>query len=535
MKQTKKVLKWFLYACCVLAGLGIGSIISPQIKVVASGITQQAYNLIQNSGSPLIRRTTINCTGSLTCSDSGGVTVFNASGGSGGTAGSPLAVQTSSVTVTSNSETSLIGSVVGSLTVPANWFTSAGTVMEVCASGIMTTAAAAQGTVNFKLKFGTTVVAQTGAFTPTANLSNNAYDFCVRLTARTVGASGTVMATNIFPLVSPGLATPDITNFTNPTPGTAVTVDTTATQALDLTVTFSANATNSITQTNFYMVGPGSAVSSVGGQSGAIPGTGTGNAVFSASPTLTGSPLAPTQSPGDNSTKIATTAYVDNAASWCTPGVNVCLYDEFDTTISSIISGAFVPSQNQWFWSTFQANHLLGQEIPAGTYSTILLSVDSTQSGSASHLDLAPFVGVTNYAATTFDTYIRFKFGTATNANYFMGFIATNANTFGESAPGFIGVAYKAATDSNFMCVTRTAGGTPTRTSTGVAVDTSLHTARIRSTVAGTVKCSIDGGAETSVSTTVPTAFLIPSFENENTAMTQVDLTLDWWRHRFDR
>lgn len=39
--------------------------------------------------------------------------------------------------------------------------------------------------------------------------------------------------------------------------------------------------------------------------------SGTGNLVFSASPTLTGSPIAPTQSQGDNSTKISTTAYVD--------------------------------------------------------------------------------------------------------------------------------------------------------------------------------------------------------------------------------
>jgi hypothetical protein len=41
--------------------------------------------------------------------------------------------------------------------------------------------------------------------------------------------------------------------------------------------------------------------------------TGTGNLVFSASPTFTGSPIAPTQSASDNSTKIATTAYVDSA------------------------------------------------------------------------------------------------------------------------------------------------------------------------------------------------------------------------------
>lgn len=41
--------------------------------------------------------------------------------------------------------------------------------------------------------------------------------------------------------------------------------------------------------------------------------TGTGSIVLAGSPTLTGSPLAPTQSANDNSTKIATTAYVDSA------------------------------------------------------------------------------------------------------------------------------------------------------------------------------------------------------------------------------
>lgn len=41
--------------------------------------------------------------------------------------------------------------------------------------------------------------------------------------------------------------------------------------------------------------------------------TGTGFSVFSASPALTGTPTAPTATPGDNSTKIATTAYADAA------------------------------------------------------------------------------------------------------------------------------------------------------------------------------------------------------------------------------
>jgi hypothetical protein len=38
--------------------------------------------------------------------------------------------------------------------------------------------------------------------------------------------------------------------------------------------------------------------------------TGTGFAVFSTSPAFTGTPTVPTQSPGDNSTKIASTAYI---------------------------------------------------------------------------------------------------------------------------------------------------------------------------------------------------------------------------------
>ncbi len=51
---------------------------------------------------------------------------------------------------------------------------------------------------------------------------------------------------------------------------------------------------------------------SYGGVAFANTGTGSGSLVGSISPALTGSPTAPTQSAGDNSTKIATTAYVNN-------------------------------------------------------------------------------------------------------------------------------------------------------------------------------------------------------------------------------
>lgn len=50
------------------------------------------------------------------------------------------------------------------------------------------------------------------------------------------------------------------------------------------------------------------------GGTGVTTSTGTGNVVLSASPTLTGTPIAPTAAPGTNTTQIATTAFVTNVA-----------------------------------------------------------------------------------------------------------------------------------------------------------------------------------------------------------------------------
>jgi hypothetical protein len=51
------------------------------------------------------------------------------------------------------------------------------------------------------------------------------------------------------------------------------------------------------------------------GGTGTTTSTGTGSAVLSASPTFTGTPAAPTASPGTNTTQIATTAFVTAAVS----------------------------------------------------------------------------------------------------------------------------------------------------------------------------------------------------------------------------
>ena len=189
--------------------------------------------------------------------------------GAGGTAGAPLFVQTATATaVTAAAETTILSTGAGSLTIPAAWFTAAGTVMDVRFSGKYSTGAV-PGTLQLKLKFGATVVAQTAAFTPIINVTDGMYSGFVRLVARTVGATGTIFVADGL-LTTGSTITPGETIFSNPTLGTAVTIDTTGTNVVDLTATWGTGATNSITGYTFELVGPGSAVSSVFGMTGAI-------------------------------------------------------------------------------------------------------------------------------------------------------------------------------------------------------------------------------------------------------------------------
>ena len=58
------------------------------------------------------------------------------------------------------------------------------------------------------------------------------------------------------------------------------------------------------------------------GGTGVTTSTGTGSTVLSASPTLTGTPLAPTASTGTNTTQIATTAFVQNQIGAIAAGVS---------------------------------------------------------------------------------------------------------------------------------------------------------------------------------------------------------------------
>lgn len=138
------------------------------------------------------------------------------------------------------------------------------------------------------------------------------------------GITGATTNGTILTLVAPVLGTPASGVATNLT-GTASALNiggnaATVTTNANLTgpITSSGNATAIASQTGTgtkFVVDASPTITghiTVEGVT-ATGATGTGKFVFDGSPAFTGSPTAPTQTALDNSTKLATTAYTDNA------------------------------------------------------------------------------------------------------------------------------------------------------------------------------------------------------------------------------
>jgi hypothetical protein len=95
----------------------------------------------------------------------------------------------------------------------------------------------------------------------------------------------------------------------------------------------------------------GTVIPVANGGTGVTTSTGTGSVVLSASPTLTGAPLAPTAAPGTNTTQIASTAFVGAAVTAATGALgtmstqNANLVAISGGTISGVgISGSTITS-----------------------------------------------------------------------------------------------------------------------------------------------------------------------------------------------
>lgn len=128
--------------------------------------------------------------------------------------------------------------------------------------------------------------------------------------------TGNVVLSNSPTLVTPALGTPSSGNLANCTFPT-LNQNTTGTAA-----------------------GLSSTLAVASGGTGVTTSTGTGSVVLSASPTLTGTPLAPTAANGTSTTQIATTAYVQNSISAISAGVTSFSAGTTGLTPSTGTSGA---------------------------------------------------------------------------------------------------------------------------------------------------------------------------------------------------
>lgn len=228
------------------------------VQLFGSGIAPAAYQLVMQAGAGLARRTTVNFIGAgVTCVDNPGSARTDCSiPGS-----SYLFSSTASATNAAAAEATVIGAGSGSLTLPADYFGTAGSPLIVSASGYYSTPAV-PGTLRIRLRIGAATVVDTGAVAPTALMADQVWTLEVRVVSRTVGAGGTVMAQAQF---RPGIGSSLAGDL--PMLNTAVVaLNTTLANAVDLTAEWSAAGGETITGTNFLMYGvTGASVSTPAG------------------------------------------------------------------------------------------------------------------------------------------------------------------------------------------------------------------------------------------------------------------------------
>jgi hypothetical protein len=170
--------------------------------------------------------------------------------------------------------------------------------------------------------------------------------------------------------------------------------------------------------------------------------TGTGSVVLAASPALTGTPTVPTQTAGDNSTRIASTAYVASPGAISPTSVSA---SQNVTAPGIAVSGLVNPSgQPTGTAST------TGGTMAAGTYYAYVVAVDA---GGNLTLNSAQSSGVTTTGATSSITwswtavtgavsYQLFVGGSYAEANYF----TSSTNSFTETLPPTSGTSGTAPT-----------------------------------------------------------------------------------------
>lgn len=151
--------------------------------------------------------------------------------------------QTSSKTVTnSTTETSIIGTGIGTMTLPANFWT-VGRIVRINFAGIFSTAAI-PGNLTIKIKLGSVVIASGIISNIISNAANASFNGIGKITCRSTGSSGTVVINGILMYSAGNLLPYNSLDLNNA--GATSTIDTTASQLFDITDTFATASTSNI-------------------------------------------------------------------------------------------------------------------------------------------------------------------------------------------------------------------------------------------------------------------------------------------------
>lgn len=254
-------------------GPGFGS--ANQVRAMNVIGTQEEYKTITAGAGISVTAST----GSITVTNTGSSSSVTVSSG-------PVFASTNTVTVTnSTTETSLQSFGYGSSTIAAGGFYVGQTFM-LEASGYVSDAAVAQGTLQIRIRLAGSTIAATPIFTPTANQANSIWNLHTLITIRSIGASGTLISNGMFVINDSLGITEDVYPMINTT---TMPIDTTQARGFDLTAQWgTASGSNVLLCTNFTLDsfnGNGSS-----GSGGSTPGGSIYNLQYSSGATLGGDP-----------------------------------------------------------------------------------------------------------------------------------------------------------------------------------------------------------------------------------------------------
>ena len=253
MKKYAPLLAFLFVLICIFAVWSPASIIQAIIPQVVPTPNKQG------NGTKFQLSTGATTTNDCVKYDANGNTVDAGaacgSGGGGGAGTTFFSSTTQAGPSNTAAETSVIGTVTGSTTIPANTFAN-GTFLQVSADGYFTTPVTSDA-LTIRLKCGSTVLGS-ATLTPTINTTNGTFRLNLGITGIGTGASGAFITNGRFELT--GVANPSSSQNAKVLNTTNVPFDFTTACAMDVTAQFAgATAGESITGTNVAAWLPGAA------------------------------------------------------------------------------------------------------------------------------------------------------------------------------------------------------------------------------------------------------------------------------------